>query len=842
MKRPPGLWILLSAGVLWLSLQDVYGIRATALIFSKSTTSSTTEATSSSLPEENSNTETASNTSEDLQSANKTGVENSNSSEPVLTGNPQLDYIYDPNLPKELNGYNLSEYPFYERVPEEIDFKCDGLHDGFYASVPHKCQVYHHCLSGTRYDFLCANYTAFDQKIFNCHFVSEVDCQNSKQFWHRNDALYQAPSTTTTAPINLRAAIYTTAPPEVADSITLGVRRPTGVGSGGARRPVRPGSRRRRPYYDDEYYDDEYDLDEYYDERPRPRRKRPRPRPRPVYDEDYDSYDGDRYEIRRVNGRRRPYWRRNKDRRQPDVEDEEMDDRLSDEDLAEGRRRQKPTEDRRKHLPDEESEERSRPVRPKSTRKTNRRPIQDEYGDDEEPQSDDNHAYDQRPRKRPKESKNNEPVTSLDGRPIIKPATGTIYDRPRVAPKINLPVPKNAADKFAYKAIGSSKSAAATTTTTEAPLEEEYDIEEYEEPIRKPLRSNTRNSKPENKWEKPKSEESRTQSSVHRPRTKRPEPEDEERESKPKYSSSRSRYRPIPKKNPPLSEEYEDEDYADEIKEIETAKPSLRSEKKSVGTTTTTTTTPSTTTSTTTTTTEAAVVRKEPLMRIIKRPFLPSRGGNPYNSRGLQPLGLKAVDRPTSENESQESRIKDEDPEYVDDNRGKIEVPKDSSPLKPMFKPSPVIIKVPVRSKYIPPSAQASELIEPEPPRQQIYKSKNFPVSQTSPRPKVVEKNPLDLNEYDVTLNEALSPTLPNLPVRGFPTGFSSGSDYGYTTYSRPRYVLEPISNLPNQNYMFPNKRSQQRFEAVPQPQYSTINREYRQQQHSPTQAILSGY
>lgn len=59
----------------------------------------------------------------------------------LLTGNPQKDYIYDPNLPRELNGYNLSSYPFYNGVPADIDFKCDDLHDGFYASVPHKCQV-----------------------------------------------------------------------------------------------------------------------------------------------------------------------------------------------------------------------------------------------------------------------------------------------------------------------------------------------------------------------------------------------------------------------------------------------------------------------------------------------------------------------------------------------------------------------------------------------------------------------------------------------------------------------------------------------------------------------------
>lgn len=67
--------------------------------------------------------------------------ESENSIKSNLTGNPQLDYIFDPNLPRELNGYNLSSYPFYNSMPEDIDFKCDGLHDGFYASVPHKCQV-----------------------------------------------------------------------------------------------------------------------------------------------------------------------------------------------------------------------------------------------------------------------------------------------------------------------------------------------------------------------------------------------------------------------------------------------------------------------------------------------------------------------------------------------------------------------------------------------------------------------------------------------------------------------------------------------------------------------------
>jgi len=61
----------------------------------------------------------------------------------VLTGIPQIDWIWDPNLPRELNGYNLSEYPFLNAVPtnEEIAFPCGDHHDGFYASIKFGCQV-----------------------------------------------------------------------------------------------------------------------------------------------------------------------------------------------------------------------------------------------------------------------------------------------------------------------------------------------------------------------------------------------------------------------------------------------------------------------------------------------------------------------------------------------------------------------------------------------------------------------------------------------------------------------------------------------------------------------------
>lgn len=116
-------------------------------------------------------------------------------------------FIYDDFLFISVR-FNLSTYPFLNSVPDgdDIDFKCDGLHDGFYASIKYSCQasfkcfqfhkiqniklnnnlqLYHHCIYGIRHDFLCANFTAFDQKTFICHFVSEVNCKSSAKYWFR---------------------------------------------------------------------------------------------------------------------------------------------------------------------------------------------------------------------------------------------------------------------------------------------------------------------------------------------------------------------------------------------------------------------------------------------------------------------------------------------------------------------------------------------------------------------------------------------------------------------------------------------------------------------------------
>ncbi|XP_076332003.1 uncharacterized protein LOC143237055 [Tachypleus tridentatus] len=101
-----------------------------------------------------------------------------------------IDYLSDPNLPRELNGVDLISYPFFITLPENINFSCDGRHDGYYSSVLHKCQLFHWCFGSQRYDFLCPNYTLYDQTTFTCRFVNKVDCENSEMYYNRNDELY----------------------------------------------------------------------------------------------------------------------------------------------------------------------------------------------------------------------------------------------------------------------------------------------------------------------------------------------------------------------------------------------------------------------------------------------------------------------------------------------------------------------------------------------------------------------------------------------------------------------------------------------------------------------------
>ncbi|XP_044744592.1 claspin [Coccinella septempunctata] len=909
MKRPPGIWILLSAGVLWLSLQDVYGIRATSLIFGKSTTTTTPPGPVPNVTD---------GIDPEVVTESSTEGTGKNASKPTLTGIPQLDYVHDPNLPKELNGYNLSEYPFYERVPDpdEIDFKCDGLHDGFYASIPFKCQVYHHCLFGTRYDFLCANYTAFDQKTFICQFVSDVDCVGSKKFWHRNDALYQATTTTTSKPLN----IYTTAPPEN-----------SAPGKGGGN-PRAGGKRRRplirRPQY--EYYDDyaEYD-DEYYEDRPRSnRRRRPRPRPRPIYDDEYDEeYEDDAYERRnrRPYNRRGSAGRRNKNRnknrdfdedyvdkpkdKKKNVDDEEGSDRPNerrnpsrhsdtDDNRSSGKRKPQRTdgEDKRSRKPsnDEDFENDDTNEKRKSIREDDfeenydtRRPSKKTR----RPSTDYDYDDSQRNRENKPRKGSDEPETrAQENKPLIVPTTGTIYDRPRVAPRIKPPVPRNEANKYAYKPI---------KATTPAVAEDEEYYDDYEEELPpKPSRGRKPQSDPitpksseikerkqspysaRNRMKENSNEESTTSrvkakldegSSSGRIKTTLDQEDDAVTLSPKKINRGKDRYRSrlntkptelIPEdkeeeiddanqkttktekqnKNTAESKKFPDPEYYDEYEfektkeetqissteaprkkwkpsEATSQKPSLKHTTKHP------------------TVNEFRKERPDQIVRIVKRPFLPSRGGNPYVARGLQPVGFKAAREEAAEaqkNDDTEENLKEF---YVDEGLQSVNTkPKYNQGSEPSGfevreNPKPKI-ETSVRGepsrrltkpKFNEPISEDDDDFKPiKRPSRPYFDGNTYEGPRTTQKPKVPDRNPLDINEqeYDVTLNDALNPTLPNLPLKtNFPTGFSPANDYTFSAFQRPRYVIEPILSSANADYVYQPKQPavRQQFDAVPQ-------------------------
>ncbi|GAB0100787.1 uncharacterized protein DMENIID0001_168750 [Sergentomyia squamirostris] len=482
------LMLTLSAAFLAVTTDAV---RATSLIFGKTSTTST-----EAPPEDPSAS----------GDENVTDKSDNNSTKPTLTGIPQIDYILDPNLPRELNGYNLSNYPFLNAVPdlEDIDFKCDGLHDGFYASVKYDCQLYHHCLFGVRYDFLCANFTAFDQKTFICHFVSEVDCKNSAKYFHRNDALYEAATTTTHKPSTTTTTTTTTVAPPPAMGPPMRPGRPAG-------RPYRRPYRRRRPQVDYYYEDEEYD-DDYYEERINRRRKqRPRPR-RPEYDEyeddgryeprqpytersrgkvEDDDYDYDRrverprYRPRQEDTRRPAYDDRRgySDRRNPQEDRRNpQEDRRN---LQEDRRN--PQEDRRNPQEDRRNPQESR-YRPQKDRRypdedrrmDHRKPINDRRPESVTGKQSRLREDDDRPIKRPIQE---EPLKATDEPTKIRPSgsagSNPLLFAPRTPPKIRRPVPINERQKYEYSSTTTTKAPEVQTT----PLFDEYYDDEYEEEI-----------------------------------------------------------------------------------------------------------------------------------------------------------------------------------------------------------------------------------------------------------------------------------------------------------------------------------------------------------------------
>ncbi|XP_039437304.2 uncharacterized protein LOC120418846 isoform X2 [Culex pipiens pallens] len=99
------------------------------------------------------------------------------------------------------NGYNLRstlpgepdvDYPILGRIPE-TSFKCQGRHDGYYADVEARCQVFRVCAntdeSGNGFAFLCPNGTLFNQRYFVCDWYMNVLCGESERYYAKNEQL-----------------------------------------------------------------------------------------------------------------------------------------------------------------------------------------------------------------------------------------------------------------------------------------------------------------------------------------------------------------------------------------------------------------------------------------------------------------------------------------------------------------------------------------------------------------------------------------------------------------------------------------------------------------------------
>ncbi|XP_031618604.1 probable serine/threonine-protein kinase kinX isoform X2 [Contarinia nasturtii] len=534
-------WLLLLTAIIGI-VGCADALKATSLIFGRSNANKTTASTTTTTTSTTVTTIDADSLNDDEKKDDGEPTEEE-ATKPPLTGIPQIDYIWDPNLPRELNGYNLSTYPFLNSVPDsdDIDFKCDGLHDGFYASIKYSCQLYHHCVYGIRHDFLCANFTAFDQKSFICHFVSEVNCKASAKYWFRNDALYKATTTTSTTTTTIAPPSTTSQAPER--------RRPE------ARRPTR----RRRPqheyYYDDEDYDDDYVEERMNRRRKANRNRNRRPSeyddeydnpPRANYKDDEDDYsyeqrssyrhrnrdDDFEYDRRSYRNRKRPNENKrhyDDDRRTDDIEERRphSDNRKHPHDPAEsGKRkfndrrtslnddrktynndeknsyddRRSLSEDDRGHLDDRRSTHDERRKMNDERRTTSvdddRRSSVDEgrrnthdkrrpNSDRSRPQYDD--EYEDYPKKQnPREDDYDDRSYKRplhDNKSEIVPkvrsssAAASIFNRPRTPPKINRPVPTNERKKYEYVPQKSTDKSTVTTPIADDEIYDDYDYE-----------------------------------------------------------------------------------------------------------------------------------------------------------------------------------------------------------------------------------------------------------------------------------------------------------------------------------------------------------------------------
>ncbi|XP_034482575.1 nucleolar protein dao-5 [Drosophila innubila] len=780
-----------------------------------STAATSTTSTTTSIPDDDPENEelpqVSTSEGEENKSDNATLTKNSK-----LTGIPQIDYVWDPNLPRELHGYNLSSYPFLSTVPpmDEIHFKCEGLHDGFYASIEYKCQIYHHCVYGIRHDFLCANFTAFDQRTFICHFASDVDCEGSQKYWNRNDELYMATTTSSTS----TTTTTTEAPP-------LQPRR----------RPQRPYHRpySRRPvddYYDDDDYEDDFYENRGYRHKPKARPRPRKPQPPLEYDDEYEDKDP-RVEVK-PTGRNRNQYRDEDDLSEDYYEEPNRPNRP-------GGRRGKPTSsggggrgkasvrkpgrgvDERRSF--NEDRERDRDIDREEPRRSNgngrRRnnekrttpsteDVLDELDEYEKPYG--LHQVEEAEEQTPLKVKTTpKPLTEFI---TPKAAPASVYSRPRAPPRIARPVPINEKKKYSYPVQKNTATKLVDEDYYQEAVEEQEQEDDYEQPVRSTSRRRTASPR----------EQKPTRSSLRKPVTdKKPLLEDQDyyapdtRRKRPGGAGSRTRappvaepdivddvdyeekttpartqrVRPAPRKpvqrpRQPIervpSVEQEDEP-VEELVEEQPVVPASRarvnalrrnpklpksSRQRALPTSRTTaalalqkeqeTERESTETESETDDEPAigdevtpAKPQRTASVRVVKRPFLPSRGGSPYLPRGLQPVGV------AGRQQQQQQLITESTP---------IDMGSTISGVRLLEHGAPLLRGNDMKRE------RDRELSSPStlPPRSALPTS--VP-TETTPESQPAKLNLDELyeNDYDVTLNDALDPTLKPLTSQQHP-------------------------------------------------------------------------
>jgi len=277
------------------------------------------------------------------------------------------------------------------------------------------------------------------------------------------------------------------------------------------------------------YYDDQYEDDEYYDDDPPPPRRKYNRKHRPPggYREDDDYYEG-----RRDNSR---------------GEGSRGDSR--------GDGRTRGDNSRGENSRGESSYGENQRGRDSSSRRDNSR---DEHSRDENSRGDSSRGDNERDGDargdnfRGESSKEVKPMLRVSG-----PAAGTVYDRPRVPPKIRRPVPINERDKYDYTQKTTDDAPLPTqdpkktskSTTKHEEDEEEYYDDEYEDDYYKPPPKKSKSDSDYSSESSGKGEPRRS-NGRHRPRQhsrRRPDRyEDEYEEDRPVRPRKRPRYEDPP--------------------------------------------------------------------------------------------------------------------------------------------------------------------------------------------------------------------------------------------------------------------------------------------------------